>query len=58
MKQPMMSSAVVPGRIDHPSRACHPSVYAKSLMKPSFDGRNEELAGPESLPNNWSLVAM
>ena len=55
----MMSWAVVPGTMDQPpSRACQPSVYAKSLMKPSLDGGVEELAGPVSLPNSWSFVAM
>jgi hypothetical protein len=54
----MMSWAVVPGRMDQPSRACQPRVYAKSLMKPSLDGGDDELAGAVSLPNSWSFVAM
>ncbi len=58
-KQPMMSWPVVPGTMDQPlSRDCQPSVYVKSLMKPSLDGTSDELAGADSLPNNWSLVAM
>lgn len=58
-KQPMMSWPVVPATMDQPpSRDCHPSVYVKSLMKPSLDGVTDELEGADSLPNNWSLVAM
>ena len=54
-----MSWPVVPGTMDQPpSRDCQPSVYVKSLMKPSLDGAADELAGAVSLPNSWSFVAM
>src|SRR5580704_821295 len=50
-----MLVAVVPGRIFHPSRCCHPSVYAKSLTKPELVAAGG--VGAVVDPKSWSFAA-
>ncbi len=58
MKQPMMSLAVVPGRIDRPCLACQLRVYAKSVTKPTLGGAVDGTVAPSAPPKSWALVAI